>query len=224
MTAMIQERLNVAIMGGSFNPPHIGHIRTMEAVLDQCTFINQIWMVPTISIYGVKDLVGFTHRYIMCKAATEGMPYIHVSDYEEQYQITSTWALMTTLSMDVRYQHITFYFIIGTDCLMNIDSWVNSALLIKSVPFIIVPRKRAGYTDRIPTKASWVYEEKNTFIKSKKGDKHITPDISSTKIRNAFSAKMVQPLGIWLHPNVMAYCEHYKLYSHSPEPKKNLTT
>lgn len=223
MTAMSEERLNIAIMGGSFNPPHIGHIRTMEAVLDQCSFINQIWMVPTISSYGVKDLVGFTHRYIMCKAATADMPFVHVSDYEEQYKITSTWALMTTLSMDVRYKHITFYYIIGTDCLMSMDSWVNYELLIRQVPFIVVPRQRAGYMDRIPPKASWVYEAKNTFVKSKKGDKHITPDISSTKIRNAFSAKMVQPLGIWLHPNVLAYCDHYKLYSPT-ESKKNLTT
>lgn len=208
----MSEPINVAILGGSFNPPHLGHIRTMEIVLEQCPFLHSVWMVPTLNNYGIKDLVGYQHRLIMCKAAVADMPFVHVSNCEERFVSTSTWSLMTSLAYDPDYKHITFYYIIGSDCLNSFDDWVNAKLLVKSVPFIIVPRLRSGQCDRIPNHAKWVYDSRHTLIKSKKGEKHITPDISSTKIRHAFEANLVSQLGIWLHPNVLAYCEHYGLY------------
>lgn len=213
LSANGKEPINVAVLGGSFDPPHIGHIRTMEVVLEQCPFIHSVWMVPTRVEFASKKLIPYQHRLAMCYLAAAEVPHVHVSDCEERYQSVSTWGLVTSLQMDREYSHIKFHWIIGSDCLMSIDQWVNFELLIKAIPFIIVPRVVRDTVERIPTHIkNWIYEPQHTFIKTPKGKKHITPNISSTKIKNAFAAGMVQPLSLWLNPNVLLYAQNYGFY------------
>jgi len=50
---MFLDKINVAILGGAFNPIHKSHIDVAKSVLDDCKQINEVWITPC-----------FTHKYI----------------------------------------------------------------------------------------------------------------------------------------------------------------
>lgn len=217
---MSNNKMNVAILGGSFDPPHLGHRRIKEEVLKQCPFINSIWMMPTNSTYNQKDLVGYPHRIKMCELATAHMDYVRVADDEMRYRCTSTWSLMSSLKNDPAYKNINFYYIIGMDCMVRLNEWINWKLLVKMVPFIVVPRAGLRIT---MAAAEWAFNPDNIYLKEQYGSEtSLIPNISSTKIRNAFRAGHTSTLGVWLAPEVIAYCTNYKLYP--KETPKNVST
>ena len=67
--------LNVAIIGGSFNPIHIGHMQLAELVAKHPD-IDAVMLVPSHkSVFG-KDLESFEDRYIMCQIVADSLNMI----------------------------------------------------------------------------------------------------------------------------------------------------
>ena len=58
----------VALFGGSFNPPHVAHQMVCLFVLETCR-VDAVWMVPTFRHAFSKELCGFEHRFRMCELA-----------------------------------------------------------------------------------------------------------------------------------------------------------
>jgi nicotinate-nucleotide adenylyltransferase len=58
---------NIAILGGSFNPPHIGHKLIIDYVNKHYDFIDQIFIIPVGSHAFGKDLISFQKRKRLCE-------------------------------------------------------------------------------------------------------------------------------------------------------------
>jgi nicotinate-nucleotide adenylyltransferase len=143
-------KLNIALMGGSFNPPHKGHVQFAKAILDNSGFIDEVWMMPcNQSRYG-KDLVYGEHRIQMCKLAIGNDTRIKVCDWE----ITNgtggeTYKVMKAFMSEPEFKKYNFYFSIGLDNAYKAPSWVNWPWLEKFARFLIVPRKGVERRDDI---------------------------------------------------------------------------
>ena len=184
--------MNIALFGGAFNPPHIGHLLIAQRVLD-FTDVNEVWFLPNYGQHPPKpDVAAYEHRLAMTNMLT--LPRTRVSTLEIDNKLDgNTINLIPILAKEHEYM-----FLIGSDQLPVFHLWGKWQELLKIMPFLVFPR--AGF----PTKP--LYD--NMKVVSHK--LLIVTDISATKIR----ARLKQGLTIheFVPTGVESYIKEHRLY------------
>jgi len=131
----------IAVMGGTFDPIHYGHLVTAEAVRHEYG-VERVIFIPTGQpVYKRAEQVTHTeHRYLMTVLATAANPAFHVSRMEidregATYTIDTIKHLKSLCGKDTK-----IYFITGADAVQQILSWKKSDELLKLCSFIAVTR------------------------------------------------------------------------------------
>lgn len=133
-----------AILGGSFNPIHKGHLKMAESAHDQFD-LDDIVVMPNKTTYYKENMefVSDEHRMNMIRSAIQDIPYLSVSDMEiVRGGVTRT--IDTIREFKALYPDSELYFIIGGDSLEWVDRWVSADELLASVIFLTAVR---GKTD-----------------------------------------------------------------------------
>ena len=133
-----------AILGGSFNPIHKGHLKMAESAHDQFE-LDDIVVMPNKTTYYKENMefVSDEHRMNMIRSAIQDIPYLSVSDMEiVRGGVTRT--IDTIREFKALYPDSELYFIIGGDSLEWVDRWVSAEELLSSVVFLTAVR---GKTD-----------------------------------------------------------------------------
>lgn len=133
-----------AILGGSFNPIHNGHLMMAQSAHEQFG-LDDIVVMPNKTTYYKENLafVSDEHRMNMIRLAIEGKSYLSLSDMEiKRGGVTHT--IDTVREYKSMYPDIDLYFIIGGDSLEWIDRWVEADELLDSMTFLSAVR---GETD-----------------------------------------------------------------------------
>src|SRR3569832_710573 len=178
--------MRVALFGGSFNPPHVGHQLLALYVLETAG-VDQLWFVPAFQHPFHKALEAFEHRRAMCERAAEALgPRAHVSNVEARLGGASLTLRTVQRLMDDYPEH-TFSLVMGSDLEAETDSWRGIAELRRLIPFIVV--QRGGHTSASPGT----------------GTPPVTmPEISSSEIRAALAAG--QPATArWIPRRILEY-------------------
>lgn len=164
-------RIKVGVIGGSFNPPTIGHIQ----LTNLCSqYLDRIWIMPCYKHLNKPNLIDDEHRINMLKSIKFNGRNIGISNFEILSK-SSGRTYDTICNLNEQYHDIEFYIILGSDNINNIKTFFNYEKLIEENNFCIVERK--GYiTENIELFNS---NPKNIFI----GDNDIL-EISSSEIRN----------------------------------------
>ncbi len=125
-----------ALLGGSFDPIHNGHLRIARQVL-KSGIADTVAFVPNASHNFKKDSVvlDFSTRLDLVKTVLE--PNIEAWD-DDAAGSGYTADLMRRVY--ARYPQDRFYFIIGSDNLVNLTSWHDYPWLRQNVRFLIIPR------------------------------------------------------------------------------------
>lgn len=134
--------MKIGLYGGSFNPVHNGHLGVIDNVL-QKNIVDEIWLLPCKNHAFDKDLVSLEHRVNMLKEATYGKERIHI-DYTEAHSSGKNYTSETLKKLRKKHPEHSFYFIIGSDAVNDVDKWHNYTYLYDTTSFIVV--KRTGYT------------------------------------------------------------------------------
>ena len=134
--------MDIAIFGGSFDPPHLGHqMACLYALATQP--IDALWIVPThVHAFG-KPLTPFDHRLEMCRRMAE--PFgarVVVSDVERVRGGVSR-TVDTVRYLLANYPAARFSLVIGADLLAEVPTWYDGQALPQLVPFLVIGR--AGY-------------------------------------------------------------------------------
>lgn len=130
----------IGIMGGTFNPIHIGHIEIAQAAFDQY-HLDEVWFMPN-HIPGYKsnsNLISGEKRLDMVKLAIADIPYFKVSDYELK-RLGNTYTAETLALLNMEYPKDSFFFIMGEDSLDNFDQWKNPEIILKYAQILAAPR------------------------------------------------------------------------------------
>lgn len=132
----------VALLGGSFNPPHIGHLMAALYVR-ACLGDDEVWLVPTFHHPFGKDTVAYPHRVAMCEAAARELgPWLRVSRAEEEVRGEGrTIDLLQHLLP--RYPGTRFRLVIGSDIIADLPKWKAWARIRELVT--VTTLNRAGY-------------------------------------------------------------------------------
>lgn len=125
--------MRIGIMGGTFDPIHIGHLM-LGAFAHEEFKLDQIWFMPNGNPPH-KDAsemdTNLEHRVTMTKLAIEDVPYFKLQEYEITEGKTS-YSYSTMEYFKRIYPEYEFYFIIGADSLFTLESWFKPERLLKT--------------------------------------------------------------------------------------------
>ncbi len=135
------EKRRIGIMGGTFDPIHIGHLVIAEAVYETYR-LDKVLFIPASAPPhkpGVK-VAPALHRYVMTVLATVGHPAFSVSDIEMRrpgpsYSYDTVRALRQEMG-----EACEFFFILGTDAAKELGTWNNVDELLDLCHFVAATR------------------------------------------------------------------------------------
>lgn len=131
----------LALMGGTFDPIHFGHLVMAEAARIQFGF-DQVLFVPSGKPPHKtgKYITSAIHRYMMTVLATMSNPYVHVSSFEIEREGPS-YSIDTIKYFRGEYgPEVELYFITGADAMQEILTWKAVPELLQLCQFIAATR------------------------------------------------------------------------------------
>lgn len=114
--------MRIAVYGGSFNPPHVGH-GMVAAWLGWTGMADEVWLVPTYHHAFGKDLAPFSDRIALCEALCKAIGgALRVCSIEQNLPAPS-YTIDTLRALAARYPEHQFRLIIGADVLPQTAQW-----------------------------------------------------------------------------------------------------
>lgn len=133
--------MRIGIMGGTFDPIHLGHLRAAEEIYWAFDLDKIIFIPSSRPPHKDEDKVApALHRYEMVSLATIFTPYFSVSSIEIDRPGISYSAETVQELRRVYGKDATLYFIVGVDAFLEISSWKNARELLQTVQFIVTAR------------------------------------------------------------------------------------
>jgi nicotinate-nucleotide adenylyltransferase len=134
--------MEIALLGGSFNPPHVGHL--MAAVYVRATLgADEVWLLPSFAHPFGKPLAPFEDRVAMCEAmAADTGPWLKVSRVESQVGGEGRTIELLDYLLPKRPSD-RFRFVIGSDILADLPKWKEWERVQRLVTVTVL--HRAGY-------------------------------------------------------------------------------
>jgi nicotinate-nucleotide adenylyltransferase len=180
------QRAQWAVFGGSFDPPHVGHVLVAAYVL-AAHGIERVLVTPTAAHAFGKKLSSFEDRVKMCELAFEPLRGVELCTIEQELPAPS-YTLHTLQALAARHPEIQLRLLVGSDLQRETHAWHDFDSITKlALPLWIA---RQG-TDAIAGEPAM-------------------PDISSTEIRRRLSAN--EPTTGLLSPDVAEYIRSRDLY------------
>jgi len=131
--------MNIALFGGSFDPPHIGHKMIVKQALLQLD-IDQLIIMPTfLNPFKSKSHFSSKQRLLLTKELFDEFDNVIVSNYEIQ-EAKKVSTIQTVSMLYKKYNISKIYLIIGADNLAKLHLWDSFDKLSKLVEFIVATR------------------------------------------------------------------------------------
>jgi len=133
--------LKLGILGGTFDPVHLGHLRmALEASED--LDLDRVDLVPA-SVPPHKEgraVASFADRLAMLRLAVEGAPRLGVLDLEGRRRGVS-YTILTLEELHKKYpDDLDLYFVLGADAFLDIPTWKEYRSLFRYAHFVIMER------------------------------------------------------------------------------------
>jgi nicotinate-nucleotide adenylyltransferase len=147
--------MRIALLGGSFDPPHLAHLQVLRHLLDRGGF-DRIWIVPSPQNPLKPGSTPFEKRYEMARLAFAGLgPQVEVRDDE-----ASLSGFTIDLIRKLRDENpvTQFTFIGGSDLREQLPRWKDSEELLRLLSFEFLPRPPAPDSHFLPISSSEIRE------------------------------------------------------------------
>ncbi|MFD2046131.1 nicotinate-nucleotide adenylyltransferase [Ornithinibacillus salinisoli] len=137
----------IGILGGTFDPPHIGHLVIAEEVR-MALHLEEIWFIPTYEPPHKQEAsIEVNKRLAMLESAISDNTSFHINTIEIE-RSGKSYTYDTIKSLNNRYSDTEFFFIIGGDMVEYLPHWHKIDELMRMVKFVGV--KRPGYSLTTP--------------------------------------------------------------------------
>ena len=134
-TYMVMTR-RIGIIGGTFNPIHLGHLMIAEVAREEFQLEKVIFVPARIPPHKQHDVIQAEHRYAMAAAAVADNPYFEISDVEMKREGPSYTVDTIHYFREIYGDTVSFYFIAGTDTIRDLPNWKYIDELLKHCHFI----------------------------------------------------------------------------------------
>ena len=148
----------VGIFGGTFNPPHIGHVEAAKAFVENAGLDSLIIMPAFIPPHKEYDsIVTCEERLEMCKIAFKDVDKATVSDLEISRGGKSyTYLTLQELTSD----EVELYFLCGTDMIISMDTWKNPDIIFSLANICFIRRENDDLNTELIGQKCKLYTEK----------------------------------------------------------------
>ncbi len=138
---------SIGILGGTFNPPHLGHLALAEHARDELG-LGEVWLMParTPPHKTTGEDPGPEHRLAMCVALAAASERISASALEME-RAGPSYTVDTLRSIHASHPEAELTFIVGADTAASLESWREPQEIIRSARLAIAAREGAGRED-----------------------------------------------------------------------------
>ena len=130
-------RARIGLFGGSFDPPHSGHLHVAETAMKHLG-LDQVWWFPTPGNPLKEAPSDYDARFAAVEALTRHHRRFRVSDVEKRLSLRYTIDLVALLKQHCRQAQLVW--IMGGDSLMTFHYWKDWRQLTERVPVAVVAR------------------------------------------------------------------------------------
>ena len=199
--------MKIGIMGGTFDPVHIGHLLLGEFAYEDFG-LDQIWFMPNGNPPHKKTEQteeSLHHRVEMVKLAARDVPYFRVNLYEAETEEHS-YTYSTMQEFNRQYPEDEFYFILGADSLFSIEEWKDFRKIFPTCTILAAMRDDKD-AQSMQSQIDYLKKEYNASIELLQAP---LVEISSTAIRKrAAKGRSVR----YMVPDAVAeYIAEHRLY------------
>lgn len=199
--------MKIGILGGTFNPVHIGHLLLGEYAYEQFD-LDEIWFMPNGNPphKEVKYRKGaLEQRLEMLRLAIQGVPYFKLNLHEAD-DSKHSYTYQTLRELNFMHPDYEFYFIVGADSLFAIEEWRNYREIFPYCVLLAAMRDDK-VTDDVISQMRYLIQKYSADIRLLNAPKF---EISSTELRerikNGKSIKYMVP------DAVEAYVNEHDIY------------
>jgi nicotinate-nucleotide adenylyltransferase len=211
----------VGVMGGTFDPVHLGHLRVAEEAVEELRLDTLLFVPAAVPPHKTGTaILPFEHRWEMLRLATEQHPRFTVSDIEQRLPGKS-FTVVTLRKLSETYDGAAqLFFIAGLDAFLEMDTWWHYRDLFRLARLVVL--RRPGYHEtemlgflRERVSSLYSYDDTDSCYRHPR----LFPvhflnntwlDISSTRIRQL--AKAGKSLRYLVLAEVMHYIQANQLY------------
>ncbi|TLM65605.1 MAG: nicotinate-nucleotide adenylyltransferase [Deltaproteobacteria bacterium] len=190
--------MKTGILGGTFNPIHLAHLRIAEEVREACALDEVVFMPAAAPPHKpVAGAVSFAHRLAMIAAAIADNPAFRVSDFEAR-RAGKSFSVDTLELLRSADPHGERYFIVGLDSFRDIASWKDYTRLFELAHLVVTARPGVELADPllalpVAARSDFCYDGQPKKLRHRSGNTVIfleetRLDISSTLIRGKVAA------------------------------------
>jgi len=140
--------MRIAVYGGSFDPPHVGHLM-VASWLRWTDRADEVWIVVSHDHPFGKDSAPFPQRLDWCRSAVADLPGVQVSDVEARLPPPS-YTLATLEALARAHPDRRFRFVLGSDAFASVDRWHRWDDIAARFDPIVVARAGHPHDDRGP--------------------------------------------------------------------------
>jgi nicotinate-nucleotide adenylyltransferase len=171
---MKSKKIKIGILGGSFDPPHKGHLAISKEAKKRFYLKKIIWAITKKNPFKKESESSVTERIKKCKKVIGENIFIKVKFYENIIKSNKTLDLINYLKKN---KSIEVYFLMGADNLINFHKWHKSKLITQKCNILVFDRH--GYKKNSLKSKTFRKLDKNilTFVEFKK------VNISSSQLR-----------------------------------------
>lgn len=188
----------IGVMGGSFDPVHLGHLLAAQDAFEFMELDEVVFMPASVSpLKDRKPVLGDSLRLNLLQLAVDGDPRFSISTFELDRGGVS-YSVDTAREMTDMYPGCRLFWIIGADQVRRLGDWVQIETLGKLVEFVVLARPGFPIGGTPPANVRIHVVEARLV------------NISSSEIRERLAAD--KPVHFFLPAAVAGIIEHKKLY------------
>ena len=134
---------NIGLLGGSFDPPHKGHLYISLEAKKILNLDDIWWLVTPQNPLKVNQPASYSERIKNCKLIIKNQP-IKIKEIEKK--INSKFSYQTIKYLNKHYKNINFFWLMGADNLINFHKWQNADKIFSEIPIVVF--RRYGYNNK----------------------------------------------------------------------------
>jgi nicotinate (nicotinamide) nucleotide adenylyltransferase len=198
------------IFGGTFDPPHLGHVTLVQELLTQLK-PKKLHLLPSATPAQKTQTTSFEHRLKLCELSFKDL----LNQYSDQLILDQRESnrempsyTFDTLKEFIAEGHIPV-FVMGTDQWLNLPTWYRYPEILTLCHWLIALRRPRGSEEyqrgvQLLTANS---ELRSTPFTTQ------APELSSSSIRAKIGSQMALDVSEYLHPDVYKYLSAHHLYA-----------
>ncbi len=133
---------NIGLLGGSFDPPHKGHLYISLEAKKILKLDDIWWLVTPKNPLKLNQPASYRDRIKNCKLIIKNKP-IKIKEIEKK--INSKFSYQTIKYLNNHYKNINFFWLMGADNLINFHKWQNADKIFNEIPIVVF--RRYGYNN-----------------------------------------------------------------------------